>query len=198
MTKNEPVTLLGSLRAILLLGGLTLLACCVVYVSLLLVVGRVLAPDQAAGSLVYDEAGQAIGSSRVAQGFEHPAHVWPRPSAAGYAANAAAGSNLAPSNPALRERVEADLLRYGASEDRPIPADLVTASGSGLDPHISLDGAIYQAPRIAAARGVDLGVVEERLRSLADQPSPFSPPLINVLEANLELDRTFGPPEPMP
>jgi K+-transporting ATPase ATPase C chain len=168
-----------------------------VYAALLLTFATLFGPEAARGSLIYDADGRIIGSRLVAQPFRNPGYLWPRPSAVGYAADAAGGSNLAASNPALRERVIADLARYGAVVEKGVPADLVTASGSGLDPDITLAGALYQAPRIADARGVDRHEIEERLRSLAHVPNPWSPELINVLEANLELDRTFGPPPPL-
>ncbi|MFV8750043.1 potassium-transporting ATPase subunit C [Nannocystaceae bacterium ST9] len=177
-----------------ILSGLTLgtLALVGAYALILLGVGLGLAPAAAEGSLIRGPEGELVGSRLVGQSFTEPGYLWPRPSAVDHAADAAGGSNLAASNPALRERVLADLARHAASDERPIPADLVTASGSGLDPDITLAGALYQAPRIAAARRVDRHEIEERLRSLAHTPNPWSPPLINVLETNLELDRTFG------
>lgn len=178
----------------LLLGTLGLIG---VYALLLLGFGFVFAPSAANGSLIHGSDGELVGSRLVAQPFVHPGYLWPRPSAVGHTADAAGGSNLAASNPALRERVIADLERHGATAEQPVPADLVTASGSGLDPDITLAGALYQVPRIAATRQVDRHEIEERLRSLAHTPNPWSPELINVLEANLELDRTFGPPRTM-
>lgn len=175
----------------LLLGTLGLVGA---YALALLGFGLVVAPSAAEGSLIHGDDGELVGSRLVAQPFVHPGYLWPRPSAVGHTADAAGGSNLAASNPALRARVIAELDRHGATADLPIPADLVTASGSGLDPDITLGGALYQARRIAASRQVDRHEIEERLRSLAHTPNPWSPQLINVLEANLELDRTFGRP----
>lgn len=187
------LTVLEFLRII---AGLLLasLLCTGVYAALLLTFAVLLGPEAANGSLVYDADGRIVGSQLVGQSFGNPGYLWSRPSAVDHAADAAGGSNLAASNPALRERVVADLARFEASEDSPVPADLVTASGSGLDPDITLAGALYQAPRIAEARRVDRHEIEERLRSIAHTPNPWSPELINVLEANLALDRTFGRP----
>lgn len=174
-----------------LLGTLLLTAA---YVLALLGVAA-LVPDAAHGSLLVDAEGRVVGSRLVAQRFESPTYVWPRPSAVDHAADRSGGSNLAPSNPALRERVVAELARLAADAEHPVPLELVLASGSGLDPHVTLAGALWQAPRIAAARDVDRREVEERLRSLARVPNPWSPPLVNVLEANLELDASFGTPD---
>lgn len=176
----------------LLVGSLGLTG---VYALILLGFATLAVPDAAAGSLIFDAEGQPIGSRLVGQRFVAPIYLWPRPSAVDHRADKAGGSNLAVSNPALRERVTGELARHGADATRPIPADLVFASGSGLDPDISLAGALYQAPRLAAARSVDVHEIEERLRALARTPNPWSPPLVNVLEANLALDRTFGSPE---
>jgi K+-transporting ATPase ATPase C chain len=192
------ITVLDTLR---ILAGLLLASLLVsgVYAALLLTFAVLVGPEAAAGSLIYDADGRIVGSRLIGQPFSNPGYLWPRPSAVGHNADAAGGSNLAASNPALRERVVADLARFEASEDRPVPVDLVTASGSGLDPDITLAGALYQAQRIADARRVDRHEIEERLRSLAHTPNPWSPELINVLEANLEFDRTFGrPPETEP
>lgn len=170
----------------------TLAACAVVYPGLLLAVGQIVLPAGANGSLIRSASGAIVGSRLIAQDFEHPAYLWPRPSAAGYDAAAAGGSNLAPSNPALAARAGAQLARLEASAARRVPAELIAASGSGLDPDITLEGALYQLDRIARARGVDASRVEEVLRYEASSGTPWSPRLINVLEANLALDRNLG------
>jgi K+-transporting ATPase ATPase C chain len=176
----------------------TLLGCAVIHPAVVLALARVLAPEQAEGSLLRDDAGRIIGSELLAQRFERDDYLWPRPSAADYDAAAAAGSNLASNNPALRERVQVDLVRLGASTASPVPAELVTASGSGLDPHVTLAGALHQASRIAAARHVAVERVEEALRSQATRPGLVRPALVNVLQANLALDRELGRVRPMP
>lgn len=170
----------------------TLAVCAVVYPGLLLAVGQTLVPARADGSLVRDASGAIIGSRLIAQGFERPEYLWPRPSAADYDGAAAGGSNLAASNPALTQRAEARVDQLAATAAHMVPGELVAASGSGLDPHITLAGALYQIDRIARARDVGTDRVEEVLRQEASSGTPWSPPLVNVLEANLALDRNLG------
>jgi K+-transporting ATPase ATPase C chain len=186
---------------------LTLLGCAVIHPLLVLAIGRALAPEAAEGSLVRDGQGRVVGSRLVAQQFERDDYLWPRPSAAGYDAMAAAGSNLASSNPELRVRAVRALERMGAATSASeaasgsaasgvrgpaVPAELVTASGSGLDPHVTLAGALHQAPRIAAARHVAVARVEEVVRAQVSEPGLVRLALVNVLEANLALDRELG------
>jgi K+-transporting ATPase ATPase C chain len=174
----------------------TLLGCSVLYPLVVLALGHAVAPDAATGSLLRDRDGTVIGSRLVAQDFSRDDYVWPRPSAVGYDATAAGGSNLASSNLELRVRAEAALASVadtmGAAHSSPVPAELVTASGSGLDPHVTLAGALYQAPRIAKARHVAVERVEEVLRHHATAPSFGRPALVVVLEANLALDAELG------
>ncbi|AVS97118.1 potassium-transporting ATPase subunit C [Paracidovorax avenae] len=153
-------------------------------------------PHEAAGSLIRDRAGHAVGSALIGQNFTEPGHFWGRPSATApmpYNAGASGGSNLGPANPALAEAVKAriDALRAADPGNTvPVPVDLVTASGSGLDPHISVAAARYQAPRVARARGLPLERVEDLVRSHTE--SPLLPWLgeagVNVLALNLALD----------
>jgi K+-transporting ATPase ATPase C chain len=170
----------------------SLLLCSMLYPLAILAVGQAAVPASAQGHLVADPTGTVIGSRQLAQKFETAPYLWPRPSAADYKGDAASGSNLATTNPALRERAEAMVAAHGATAANPLPAELATASGAGLDPHLSLGAALYQAPRIAAARGVtgaDIG----RIIETKAQPQPLSPGtrLVNVLEANLALDAAF-------
>lgn len=152
---------------------------------------RIANPDQAAGSLVRNSDGHIIGSRLIAQAFTSDRYFHPRPSACDYNARAAAGSNLSPTNPKLSERAMPIISASGASSENPIPADLVTASGSGLDPDITEAAARFQAPRVAHARMLDVAVVlqaiDETKRSLMGKLG--GPPLVNVLELNLALDR---------
>jgi K+-transporting ATPase ATPase C chain len=147
-------------------------------------------PGTAEGSLVRDTDGTVRGSRLVAQPFTEPRYFWPRPSAVGHAADAAGGSNLAPASPELRQRVQDTLALYGAAADLPLPADLVTASGSGLDPHISLAGALVQVRRVAGARELS----RERVTALVESQAVRSAgPLggawiVNVLDLNRALD----------
>ncbi|WP_437612327.1 potassium-transporting ATPase subunit KdpC [Sorangium sp. So ce834] len=152
-------------------------------------------PRQANGSLVIAD-GRVAGSTLLGQPFDDPRYFWGRPSATSpvpYAGQASAGSNLGPTNPALAELVKAriDALRAADPESAaPVPVDLVTASGSGLDPHVSPAAAAYQVRRVARARGLPEGQVrrlvarhtEGRLLGLLGEPH------VNVLLLNLALD----------
>ena len=152
-------------------------------------------PRQAEGSLVYARDRTVIGSERIGQAFNSDRYVHGRPSAAGsgYDASAASGANLGPKNPALRAAIAARAAALGASPEDPVPVDLVTASGSGLDPHISPEAAHYQAERVATARGVPV----VRVRALFDARTERSgailgaPLRVNVLRLNLTLDEEF-------
>ena len=182
----------SSLRFLILSLGV----CAIAYPAVVWLFGQAAAPAKAEGSLIRDPHGEVIGSALVAQGFASPAYFRPRPSAVGYDAAAAGGSNLSPANPALAERAQATLAALGASAARPAPADLVTASGSGLDPHLTLAAARYQAARVATARGVRPAEVERLLDELAFDPGAglAGLRLVNVLELNLALDRRFPLP----
>lgn len=170
---------------------LTMLICSLLYPLVILGLGQTLTPNSANGSLVSNGRGEIVGSKLLAQKFDRPEYFWPRPSAVDYNAAAAGGSNLSPTNPELRERAKALVARLKASADNPIPADLVTASGSGLDPNITLAAAKYQAARVAAARGLSIKTIMELLDKYARRPGgAFTPqPLVNVLLVNMELDR---------
>ena len=184
--------LLTSLR----LFALTIVACCVVYPALVLGFASVAAPEKRQGSLIHDRGGNVIGSRLIAQKFTQPRYFWPRPSAVDYNAAGAGGSNLSPANPALTERAAEIIDRLQLSESELVPADLVAASGSGLDPHITWEAAVAQMPRVAAARGLDLDELRQRAAQRVD--STLEPlgggRLINVLELNLALDGLSATP----
>jgi len=155
-------------------------------------VAQIAFPSQANGSLVTVN-GTVVGSTLIGQTFEDPRYLWGRPSAAGagYDANASSGSNLAPTSKKLIDRVTADLDRLRAANgDGPVPVDLLTTSGSGLDPSISPEGARYQAARIAAARGIPVTDVQAAIDRHTDHPllGLLGPDSVNVLLVNLDLD----------
>ncbi|GAA0798188.1 potassium-transporting ATPase subunit KdpC [Cupriavidus gilardii] len=159
-------------------------------------------PHEAAGSLIVKD-GKTIGSSLIGQPFSEPRYFWGRLSATApmpYNAAASGGSNLGPSNPALtdaaRARIEA-LRAADPGNTAPVPVDLVTASGSGLDPHISLAAAEYQAARVARARGLTLQQVRELIAANTDRPAlaVLGDAGVNVLRLNLALD-SLGEPGP--
>jgi len=156
-------------------------------------------PDQANGSLVRDKAGQVVGSALVGQSFAQPGYLHPRPSAAGegYDAAASSGSNLGPLNPDLIARVktDADALR-AETGTAVIPADAVTTSASGLDPHISPAYAELQIARIAGARGVGEAQVREVVEQHVEGRTfgVLGQPRVNVLLTNMALDARFSRP----
>lgn len=165
---------------IIRLTFVSILLCAAIYLPCVLIFAKAIFPEKAAGSLVRNDAGEIVGSSLVAQAFTGDRYFHPRPSACGYDASASCGSNLSPASPLLAERAVEIIAANSGNAGRPIPADLVTASGSGLDPHITLAAARYQLPRIAEARGIPAGELEKLLPSS---------PIVNVLELNLALDR---------
>jgi K+-transporting ATPase ATPase C chain len=168
----------------------------IVYPLAITAVGRLAFPAQAAGSLIVRD-GHLVGSRLIGQSFQDPRYFWGRPSATAPMPNnglASGGSNLGPTNPALLDAVKGriDALRAADPGNRsPIPVDLVTASGSGLDPDISPAAALYQLPRVARARSLS----EARVRALVAQATEgpqwgiFGEARVNVLQLNLGLDQ---------
>ncbi|HZW32002.1 MAG TPA: potassium-transporting ATPase subunit KdpC [Isosphaeraceae bacterium] len=169
----------------------TFILCAIAYPAAVWGLANLAFPHQAEGSLVYDRERTVIGSELVAQPFASDAYFHPRPSAVGYKADAGAGSNLGSKNPDLRQKLAERAAALKATAERPTPVDLVMASGSGLDPHISPEAAEYQLRRVAAARGLP----EDQVRALIDAHTDRSgailgaPPRVNVLLLNLALDR---------
>jgi K+-transporting ATPase ATPase C chain len=160
---------------------------------------QVLFPRAANGSLVRTDDGPVVGSELIGQPFASPRYFQPRPSAAGngYDAAASSGSNLGPTSKKLRDRIVADVERLqkdNPQAEGPIPSELVTASASGLDPHLSPDAALWQVPRIAAARGRGPDEIRSLVRSRVEPRflGLLGEPTVNVLLLNLELDRRFG------
>lgn len=181
---------MNNLLTTLKLTATTLLACCAAYPAALLAFARLAAPETAEGSLLRNGAGHVIGSRLIAQKFTRPAYFWPRPSAVDYHGVGAGGSNKSPTSRALTERAQALITQYGATPENPLPADLAAASGAGLDPHITLQAARFQAARVAAARDLAPARVEALIEQSAFSPCPpfSSTRLVNVLELNLALD----------
>jgi K+-transporting ATPase ATPase C chain len=151
--------------------------------------------SRASGSLIYRN-GKPVGSSLIAQPFDDPKYFWPRPSATSpspFNAASSSGSNLGPSNPALVETIKNRVKVYKAAapnNTNPVPIDLVTSSASGLDPHISLAGAYYQAPRVAHLRNLPLDTVRSLIKYYTKKRflGVLGEPTVNVLELNLALD----------
>ena len=168
------------------------------YPGLVIGICQLLFPRQANGSLV-EVNGQVIGSSLIGQNFTKPEYLHPRPSAAGsdgYDASASTGSNYGPTNQKLIDRVKASADQFRKENpdySGPIPSDLVTASGSGLDPDISAASAEAQAPRIAKARGITVEQVRQLIAGQTEGRSLgfLGEPRVNVLALNLDLDRQF-------
>jgi K+-transporting ATPase ATPase C chain len=187
LTKRALLHLLTSGRIVLV----TMAICSVLYPLAILTFAQVITPRTADGSLIRNDRGEIVGSELIGQGFSRPEYFWPRPSAVQYNAAAAGGSNLSPTNPRLRSRAKGIIGKMGIADDNRIPADLVTASGSGLDPHITLKAARYQAGRVATARGLSLDAVLAILEENGKRPGGgLTPePLVNVLLVNMELDR---------
>jgi K+-transporting ATPase ATPase C chain len=180
----------------------TLLATGILYPLAMTGLCALLFPSKAHGSLVTDSKGRVVGSALIGQRFQAPAYFSPRPSAAGeagYDAASSSGSNLGPTAKKLRDRVQQDIARLRKENPEapgPIPADLLTTSASGLDPHVSPAAALWQVPRVAKAREIS----PERVRTVVLDHIEgrelffLGEPRVNVLLLNLALDRQFGRP----
>ena len=187
----------STIRPALVLFIVLTVICGVLYPAAITGIGQIAFAGQAAGSLVSRD-GKLVGSTLIGQSFTSPRYFWGRPSATSPMPNngtASGGSNLGPTNPALIDTVKGrveTLKAVDPGNTAPIPVDLVTASGSGLDPEISLAAAYYQVPRIARERKL----AEEKVRSLIDAHKEsryfgfFGEPRVNVLALNLALDRS--------
>jgi K+-transporting ATPase ATPase C chain len=191
-------TIIIALRATVV----TLILTGLVYPFVMTGLAQALFPWRANGSLVTDEKGQVVGSELIGQRFSNPAYFQPRPSAAGekgYDATASSGSNLGPTSEKLRDRINDDIKRLKSQNPdatEPIPAELVTTSASGLDPHLSPEAMNWQVARVAKARGV----AAERIQAVIDAHVEgrtfgiLGESRVNVLLVNLALDRQFGRP----
>jgi K+-transporting ATPase ATPase C chain len=176
-----------------------LLVCCVLYPVFILGAGQLFFPNKAAGSLVLDADGKPIASTLLGQTFTADKYFNPRPSAAGtgYDSTSSGGSNYGATSQALHDAVKQRVADYRKANNLPdtqlIPADAVTASASGLDPHISIKNALFQLPRVAKARGMS----EDDLKQLVDRYTDgrdfgiLGEPGVNVVKLNLALDGKF-------
>lgn len=184
--------LTSSLRPALVMTLLFALLLGIAYPLALTGIGQTLFPQQANGSLIAQD-GRPIGSALIGQSFASARYFHSRPSAAGkgYDGMASSGSNLGPASGALAERVAQDVKANATSPGRPVPSDLVTASASGLDPHISPDAAFYQADRVAQARRLAPTAVRRLIDDSIERPllGFIGEPRVNVLEINRRLDR---------
>lgn len=185
---------MNALIASIRLAVFSIIVCCIAYPLAVWGFARFASPEAAEGSLLRGPDGTVIGSSLVGQVFSSPRYFWPRPSAVDYNAAAAAGSNLSPAGEKVRERGLKITELHGATFAHPLPPDLATASGSGLDPDISLEAALFQVPRVAAERRIPEADVRALVTRLA-LSNPLAPrPRVNVLQVNLALDALASAP----
>ena len=190
-------TFLLELKASVLLTAVFVVLLCGAYPLAVWIGAQTLFPARANGSLVVDKDGAVRGSALLAQNFSSEKYFQPRPSAAGtgYDATSSSGTNLGPTSQKLADSIKAAVAAYrtanGLAADAPVPADAVTSSGSGLDPHISIANAELQAPRVARARGLPLETVRALIvRHTAGRDlGALGEPGVNVLLLNLALDR---------
>ena len=189
--------LLAEIRGAVMSTLMLALVCCGLYPLIVFGIGQVLFHDKANGSLIIDSAGTVRGSRLLGQSFASDPYFHSRPSAAGngYDATSSGGSNLGPTSQKLRDSIAQNISDYrsqnGLATNAPVPADAVTASASGLDPHISLQNAELQIPRVARVRKLTEIKVRDLVRQSIDPSSLgfLGDPGVNVLTLNLALDQ---------
>ena len=193
-------TLFAEIRSAVLVTLMLAVVCCGLYPLVVYGVSQVLYRDKANGSLIVDAKGTVLGSKLIGQPFSADKYFHPRPSAAGngFDGTSSGGSNLGPTSKKLADSIAQNVADYrkqnGLAADATVPADAVTASGSGLDPHISPRNAELQASRVAKVRGLAAEKVQELIRENTDEPSLgfLGEPGVNVLRLNLALDQLPG------
>lgn len=194
-TFSDIKDIVAELRICIIATSTLAVLLCGVYPLVVWVLSQGFFPQKANGSLI-TRGGKVLGSSLIAQSFSGPAYFHPRPSAAGdgYDAAASGGSNLGPTSQKLIDDIRGRVDRYrtenGLKESDPVPADAVTASASGLDPHISPRNAALQVPRVARARGLSEETVRKKIKAHTESRDLgfLGEPRVNVLELNLDLD----------
>ncbi len=177
------------------------IACCGIYPFLVWLTGQAFFKPIVEGDFLFFES-RVVGAKLLAQKFTHEKYFWSRPSFAGsegYDASNSAGSNLGPTQKALLETFKKNLnfiktKNVENTSQKFIPFQLWTSSASGLDPHLSPEAALYQAPRVAKKRGLSIKVLQKLIAELTQKPSVFlaSPEIVSVLELNLELDKRYS------
>ena len=187
----------SGLRPAIVLTLLLMVLTCGIYPLVVMGIGQAAFSHQANGSLIVDK-GVVTGSELIGQSFTSARYFNGRPSAAGkgYDGTSSSGSNLGPTSKALVDRMKGDIAKYRAmNPGQPIPADLVTASASGLDPDISLAAALFQVPHLARVRGISEAKLTDLVNASVDSPIlPFlGDPHVNVLALNRQLDRLAAP-----
>ena len=189
-------TLLLDIKTSIIATIVLAIICSGLYPVVIWALGQVIFPYQANGSLIEAKDGTVQGSALLAQGFSGEKYFHPRPSAAGtgYDPTASGGSSLGPTSQKLIEQIKQNVESYrkdnGLADNVLVPADAVTNSGSGLDPHISLENALLQAPRVAKARNIDLAEVKKAIQDATENSflRIGGEPGVNVLKLNLALD----------
>jgi K+-transporting ATPase ATPase C chain len=190
-------TFFSEIRGALMSTLVLAIVCCGIYPLIVFGISQLAFRDKANGSLIVDKDGTVRGSRLIGQGFVGEKYFHPRPSAAGngYDSLSSGGSNLGPTsqklNDAVKDRIDAYRKENGLKENEPVPADAVTSSASGLDPHITMRNAQLQSARVAKARGLSRETIEELIAKNVDERDlgVLGEPGVNVLMLNLELDK---------
>jgi K+-transporting ATPase ATPase C chain len=189
-------TLLSEIKTSIIATIVLAIICSGLYPVVIWALGQVIFPYQANGSLIEAKDGTIVGSALLAQGFSGEKYFHPRPSSAGtgYDPTSSSGSNLGPTSQKLIDQIKQNVEAYrkenGLADNIRVPADAVTNSGSGLDPHISLENALLQAPRVAKARNIDVAVVKKAIQDATENSfiRIGGESGVNVLKLNLALD----------